>query len=210
MAGKVTIKSGNLKTSKLVEQIDKLSLLWVWIAKAAVLLDEYLVTLNGLSSIADQKEIGRKIQECECYIMSSVTIYLRCFLDQQATHLNIDEITKDGRLRKCFDEMLQLRHDEFVHWKGLRSRTQALYTLSQFERNNVKFEDSIETAYEEDIGPPQDVQSMKELFRLSGDYVLRRRVEILRKLEAVLSSEDELLMTQICDESGNRLLPKET
>jgi hypothetical protein len=119
----VKIKSNDKAIIKKQEIIEKKCHFEIWIGKAIFLLDKYMDTLNSLDLEQDPTQRGIKIQDLECYFMTSICLFLRCFMDcNRSHHLKIGGVTKDRDLHYCYHSLKELRDDEYVHWKGLRSK----------------------------------------------------------------------------------------
>jgi len=205
----VKLKTDDPAVLRLHGQVEKLSLLHLWLLKAMALLQEYLTTLDSLDPKEDKVATGKQIQACESYMIAAVNLFLRCFHDQPSTHLEIDDVTKDAGLLACYKEICELRNDEFVHWKGLRTELTVRYQFEHIDRKTIEFAKDIQVLYSEHLGPPQDVDGVKELFRVTAQYVERRRDATRDKLRSYLAQGDNLLRTKLIDEAGRSMINPE-
>jgi hypothetical protein len=204
----VTMQTKDDLSAKLHQQIEKLSMLLLWVWKASALLDQYLTTIDRLTPGTGKDLAGRLIQESESYIMASVTTFLRCFLDQPSTHLRIREVTTDNGLLACFQEISSLRNDGFVHWKGSRSELTVKYSYESIDPKTISFAETLEISCNEEIGPPQDTEALKSLYGATADHIENRRRELLEKLRKRFATTDALLMTQLLDEHGRSVIKR--
>lgn len=192
MARFVTIKSSDSLVNKLNSQIEKTFHLELWVMKAQSLLEKYLRTMDLNDAEQDPVKKGHLIQDLESYFMSSVNIFLRCFLEQSSMRLNINEITSDKDLRACFHELMRLRNDEYVHWKGLRTSFSVQYEFMPVGTAQVEFAKSLKANYQEQIGPSNNVDLIKKLYSETNLKIAAKRDLSVGKLRRHIFTSEEV------------------
>lgn len=192
MARFVTIKSSDKLVNKLNSQIEKTFHLELWVMKAQALLDKYMKTLDENDKEQDPVKKGHLIQDLEVYFMSSVNIFLRCFLEQSNMRLNINEITTDKDLRACYHELMTLRNDEYVHWKGLRTNFSVQYEFMPVGTGEVEFAKNLQANYQEQIGPGDKVDLIKKLYDETILKIAAKRNLAVDKLRQHIFTSEEV------------------
>lgn len=188
--GFIKIESTDDLVLKLQSQIEKSLLLNMWLGKAIALLDRYIETLDKLDHEPDSVMRGKLIEALEAQFMSSIILYHRCFVDQPSMHLEINKVTSDDRLRLFYREIEQLRNDEFIHWKGVRSKISVRYSIEVNGPSEIKFAEQVHGHFFDSIGPGMEAAPFKELFIVTNNYVEQRRNEIVDKLRAHISKPE--------------------
>ena len=204
--GFISVVSQDKVADKILGQIQKLSTISIWIMKARALLDEYRLDLSRLDLERDSVQMGKLIQAGESHFMTSVSYYLRCFLNQPTLYLQIEQVTNDPNLVACYRELMELRNDEFVHWKGVRSTVAVTYSVEVVNLNQFDFAKDLNVAYSDKIGPSNEAEMVAELYVTTLSYVENRRNELLGKLRTVLSQPDVFLKTQFLNENGESII----
>jgi hypothetical protein len=192
----IQIVSEDKQVQKLQNQIEKSFLLGIWVGKAIALLDRYLKTLNSLSNEEDPVQGGLKIEACEAYFMSSIIFFHRCFVDQPTMHLQIEQVTTDEVLRQTYSDILNLRNDEFIHWKGTRSNISVSYSFEVLSSTSVKFAEQLNGSFSDSIGPGLDVEPLRQLYLVTAKYIEDRRNVILDRLRSRISNHEAFLKCQ--------------
>ncbi|MBK9324403.1 MAG: hypothetical protein IPM97_15875 [Bdellovibrionaceae bacterium] len=82
-------------------------------------------------------------------------------------HLEINKVTSDDRLRSFYREIEQLRNDEFIHWKGVRSKISIRYSIEVIGPSEIKFAEQVQAHLSDSIGPGMDVAPFKDLFTVT-------------------------------------------
>jgi hypothetical protein len=204
----IRIESEDQLVKKLQTQIEKSFLLGMWLGKAVGLLDRYCETLDQLDTEADSIQRGILIESLEARFMASVLLFHRCFSDQPSMHLEIDKITNDERLTRVFRDVETLRHDEFIHWKGIRSEISVRYSFEAVSAKQCNFAEELQGHYSESIGPGIDAAPLRELYSVCIKYVEQKRNEILEKLRKHLATPEIFLKSQFLNESGQSVIRK--
>ncbi len=210
----VDIQSSDDEINQMKLRIEKLTHFEIWVGKALVLLEKYLSTLNSLDSEPDEKVRGLRIQDLECYFMTSVFLYLRCFQDKQKKlHLKIHRITKDPHLIKCYNGLYSLRNDEYTHWQGLRSKLKVKYYLEvETERTLKPCNPSFFVDWEDSIGAKDDenlsFERIKHLYTLTLKRINEIRGETYDALLKRLFTEEVFKSSDLLNENGVSIIKK--
>jgi len=204
----VTIESEDKLARKLQTQIEKSFLLSMWLGKALALLDRFCSTLDQLDKEPDSVERGILIESLKASFMASVLLFHRCFTNQPSMYLEIDKITTDERLKGIFCDVETLRHDEFIHWKGIRSKITVRYSFEAVSATQVKFAEELQGHYSESIGPGIDASPLRELYSVCIKYVEQKRNESLEKLRKHLATPEVFLKSQFLNEYGMSVIQK--
>ncbi len=204
----VKIENDDKLVRKLQAQIEKSFLLGMWLGKALALLDRYCSTLNQLDKEPDTVDRGILIESLEARFMASVLLFHRCFTNQPSMYLEINKITTDERLKGVFRDVETLRHDEFIHWKGVRSEITVRYSFEAVSGTQVKFAEELQGHYSESIGPGIDASPLRELYSVCIKYVEQKRNESLEKLRKHLATPEVFLKSQFLNEYGMSVIQK--
>lgn len=200
----VSIVSTNKKVQAILAQIEKYMIMYIWVQKALALLQDYKATLDGLTKDTDPVIAGKLLQSAEAYFMTSVSLYLRCFLDQEKTKLQINDLTTDASLIECYNELMKLRHDEFVHWKGLRSSIQCSFVLTVENEHSFKIQETINAKYNDSMGF-YSTDKIKTLFEETLKHIDKKRMKMIPAIHSVLLEPNWPEHTNFLEEDGNPL-----
>lgn len=203
----VSIRSTHYNIKKLLEQIEKLSIFELWIRKAQSFLEAYNEKCSEIDKEQDSLKKGFIIQDCESSFATSVHTYLRCFLDQHGFHLEINKLTDDEGLLECYRKIESLRHDEFVHWKGLRSTVNVKYFFEQ-KADGIYFTGKMDISFSDSIGPHQSIDNLRKLYAATLSYVDKERGIRVGKILKHLENPDAFAQTAIETSDGKPLFPK--
>lgn len=206
--GFVQVRSSDKAVANLLSQIDKLSIIQIWLMKAQALLLAYREDLNAMDLETDPLRRGKLIQSFEAHFMSSVSFYLRCFLDQPTLRLHIEQITNDSNLIRVHKGLLDLRHDEFVHWKGVRSNIAVTYSLEVLGPSEIKFAENINLAFSDKVGPNRDADEVASLYAHVEKEVQRLREQKISKLRARLAEPAVFAASDLLNENGESILKR--
>jgi hypothetical protein len=203
----VTLKTEDKALLNLQKRIDKLCLIQIWIMKASVLFDRYLRTLDLVSRESDSVKAGLLIEEIDICFMSSVSYFLRGFLDQGGSFkLEIKDVTTDAQAKETYKFLMDLRNDEYVHWKGARSNAYAKYSFKPLINDQYEFAKEIETQFNETVGPAQKALEIKELYNTTLKYIEYRRDQDLKKMRQRLSLPETWASTDLLNDNGKSII----
>lgn len=199
----VSLKSSDPKILDIQKRIDKLSLIQIWVMKAFALFNRYLKTLDVLDVESDSVKRGLLIEEIDICFMSATSYFLRSFLNQRGSlNLEINSVTKDQKLRDVYKMLMDLRNDEYVHWKGARSSATVLYSFSMISSTDCEFGKTVQVAFNETVGPAQQASEMRELFEATLKYIEERRAAEIGKIRVYLAKAETWDSTELLNEQN--------
>ncbi len=208
----VKIKSKDRRVIKKQEIIERKCHFELWVRKAIVLLDKYRSSLNSLDCEQDPVQRGIKIQDIECYFMTSVSLFLRCFMDCNGCHhLKIGGVTKDRDLHFCYASLKELRDDEYVHWKGLRSKidVNCYFNINSIENKLTPCNPLFHLDYEDKIGPKDNekagVDKIKELYNVTLNYINDSRNKEYNDMLLILNKNEVFNNTEFLNKNDESL-----
>lgn len=203
----VHVTSTDKTVSNYLKVIDKVSLLDLWVAKAKAYLDSYFQLLYSSDNEKDEIVRGKIIHDIESHFMTSVSYYLRCFLDQTGSRLVINDVTKDVKLREYFHHIMNLRNGEFVHWDGVRSNMKVAYSFDVLDDKSAAFGLELQMSYSDKIGPGEGVL-LNELYTVTSEHIINKRNKTLEKLRAIFQNDEARSKTSLLNDAGESIFKK--
>lgn len=205
----VTLQTEDLKLKDLQKRIDKISLIQIWIMKASALFERYFRTLDLLNVETDSVKRGLLVEEIEVYFMSSVSYFLRSFLSQKGSYsLEIKNVTDDSKLRAVYEMLMALRNEEYVHWKGARSTVSVKYSFRALSDVQCEFAKDIQTNFSDTVGPAQQSDEIRQLFKATLQFIDQRRNKDLEKMRERLTYGEPWQTTQLLNDKGEAIIKK--
>lgn len=205
----VTLKTGDKALQNLQKRIDKLCLIQIWVMRASALFERYLRTLDQVEMEPDSVKRGILIEEIDICFMSAVSYFLRGFLEQDGSFkLEIKDVTGDSKLRDTYKLLMDLRNDEYVHWKGARSNAFATYSFKSDGGQQCEFAKEIQTNFSESVGPAQNTEEMRELFKVTLQFIENKRNQDLEKMRQRLSAADAWPTTELLNDNGESIIKR--
>lgn len=205
----VSLKTEDISLLDMNKRIEKLTLMDVWLAKAASLFERYYRVLEENNKETDKVKMGLKIEEMDICFMASVSYFLRCFLNQKGSlNLEINHVTTDSSLRDTYKKLMDLRNDEYVHWKGARSTILVKYSFAAITVTTCEFAKTIQANYSETIGPVQQPEQIRALFRVTQKYIDDRRSKELAAMRRQLLKKEVWLTTNFYNDNGEPVIKK--
>ena len=208
----VTIKSKDKKVNQKLLRIEKLSLFQYWISKALPLLENYKTTLYSLDNEKDPQVAGVKVQHIECYLMTSISLFIRCFLDQNGTKLQITNITNDQRLIQTYNLIKNIRDHEYVHWKGERSKIKINYNFILTEASmqpkvpnfNIEYNENEELKEEDKL----NIDEIKNLYKETLSYIEKDRNKTYIDMLNIFQNDEIRSKSSLLDNNGESIFKK--
>lgn len=205
----VSLKTEDIPLKEMNKKIEKLTLMEIWVVKATSLFERYHRVLDLNEKETDKVKMGVNIEEIDICFMSSVSYFLRCFLNQKGSlNLEINHVTTDFLLRETYKMLMDLRNDEYVHWKGARSRVSVKYSFAAPTPTTCEFARSVQADYSETVGPDQESDKIRSLFQATLKYINERRLQELVVMRQRLSKAEAWPTTDFYDESGESIIKK--
>lgn len=205
----VSINSTDKLINKLKRQIEKLCHIELWVMKSLALLDKYLSTLDKLDQETDKVEMGHLIQDSEVYYMSCITTYLRCFLNQNSLHLKIKDVTSEKELRDCYFDLMSLRNDEYVHWKGVNSQLSVTYSFKAVDLKTIELAKDINISFQQSFGPKENTDLIKQLFQETIKHIKKKRDSAITKVREHLKSPEVFSNSELLNQNGDSVIKKQ-
>ncbi len=193
----------NKAVNNLIMRIEKLTSIYSWLSKSAQYLELYKRTLDESDKSDDEAIRYMGLVNCEAYFMTAVMLYTRCYRDRQkGPMLRFGDITKEAELTNCHNKLETLRHDEYVHWKGLRSSLKVYYSFEQVDNKIAKFAQDMHVEFKEKLGPDSDYVIVHRLFDEVMKYVSLQRIKLLKKMEKIFEKDEVRSVTRLLDIEG--------
>lgn len=205
----VSIASTDTAIIDIQKRIDKISLIQIWVLKALALLERYLKTLDVLEVESDSAKRGVLIEEIDICYMSSISYFLRSFLHQKRSYcLEIKLVTADPILRETFRKLMDLRNDEFVHWKGARSTASVKYSFTVVSATQFDFAKDVQINFADKVGPDELAVDVRKLFEATLHHIELLRGKEIDKLRLRLAKPEVWQTTNFLNEAGEPIIKK--
>ncbi|ASD64244.1 hypothetical protein [Bdellovibrio bacteriovorus] len=206
----VTLKTNDRPLIEMNKRIEKLTLMEIWVMKASSLFERYHRLLDQNDKETDKVKIGINIEEIDICFMSSVSYFLRCFLNQKGSlNLEINNVTADASQRATYQMLMDLRNDEYVHWKGARSKIAIKYSFAAPTPTTCEFARTVQADYSETVGPDQNSDQIRTLFRTTLEYINSRRLQELDAMRQRLSKAEAWPTTNFYNHNGDPVIKKD-
>lgn len=200
----------NMAVNDLIGKVEKLTSIHLWLSKANQYLELYKRTLDAGDKATDEPTRTMTLINCEAYFMTAVSFYTRCFRNNQKGRcLQLRDVPEDAELRSCHEKLETLRHNEYVHWKGLRSNLRVFYSFEQIDDKDANFAQEVHVKYEEKLGPDEEFQIVHRLFNEMAKYVLLERLKLLKEMETLFRDIKIRSVTRLLDTDGNSIFKQE-
>lgn len=205
----VTLKTEDIPLLDMHKRIEKITLMEIWVQKAFSLFERYHRVLDLNDSETDKAKTGINIEEIDICFMSSVSYFIRCFLNQRnSLSLEINKVTTDQTLRDTYKILMDLRNDEYVHWKGARSKTSIKYSFAAPSPTVYEFATNMRADYSETIGPDQNSDQIRSLYRTTLEYLKSRRLKELDAMRQRLAKAEAWSTTNFLNDRGEPIIKK--
>lgn len=205
----VTMKTEETLLINLEKLLIKIHHFKMWINKSEAYLNQYLDTLDQIENEPDSVKKGHLIASLEAYFMTSVSLFYRCFLTQHGMHLKFKDVSKDAQLQQWFKAIETLRHDEFVHWKGLSSSISLKYSFSCPGENQVEFAKELQVNYSYSLGPPtQKSGDFRAILKATSDHLQQKEQKTLADLRTALSKTENWKTTNFLNKNGEPIIKR--
>lgn len=205
----VELKTEDKPLLEMQKRIEKLMLMGIWVSKASSLFERYFRVLDLNNTEKDQLKSGINIEEIEICFMSSISFFLRCFLNQKGSlSIEINNVTKDQMLRDTYQNLMDLRNDEYVHWKGARSQLSVKYSFAATTPSNCEFAKTVQANYSEKVGPDGESDSIRRLFATTIAYIEDRRNKELEAMRTRLAKPEAWRETNFYNDDGEPIIKR--
>lgn len=191
------------------KRIEKLMLIQMWVGKASAMFERYFRILDQIDRETDPVKKGLHIEELEMCFMTSVSYYLRGFLNQKGSlNIEINNVTDDEDLRKTYWFLMDLRNDEYVHWKGARSSLTVKYSFLYLTANQCEFAKEVQANFKDKVGPSENTESFRSLFKVTKEYLEKRRHQEIEALRNRFAKPEVIMNSNLLNENDEPIFKK--